>query len=161
LPEVGVFLAYASKKGTAFIDRMLYLPKEWANDTERRVRASVPEATVFRDKAELAEHMLERASSRPRCPRDGSWRILSTAARTLPGGAGGTAKAVYVVMVPKTNTIPLDGRKKKIEQHVERLPEEAFSEVHPHETVAARARRAVSFREAGRTAGSGLFCYVT
>ena len=37
----------------------------------------------------------------------------------------------YAVMVPKTNAVPLGGRKKKIEQHVERLPEEAFSEVRP------------------------------
>ncbi len=35
----------------------------------------------------------------------------------------------YAVMVPKTNAVPLGGRKKKIEQHVERLPEDAFSEV--------------------------------
>ena len=34
-------------------------------------------------------------------------------------------------MVPKTNAVPLGGRKKKIEQHVERLPEEAFSGVRP------------------------------
>jgi len=34
-------------------------------------------------------------------------------------------------MVPKTNAIPLGGRKKKIERHVERLPEDAFSEVRP------------------------------
>jgi SRSO17 transposase len=37
----------------------------------------------------------------------------------------------YAVMVPKTNAVPLGGRKKRIEQHVERLPEEAFSEVRP------------------------------
>jgi hypothetical protein len=35
----------------------------------------------------------------------------------------------YAVMVPKTNAVPLGGRKKKIERLVERLPEEAFSEV--------------------------------
>ncbi len=37
----------------------------------------------------------------------------------------------YAVMVPKTNAVPLGGRKKKIEQHVERLPEDAFREVRP------------------------------
>ena len=37
----------------------------------------------------------------------------------------------YAVMVPKTNSVPLGGRKKKIEQHVERLPENAWSEVRP------------------------------
>jgi hypothetical protein len=34
-------------------------------------------------------------------------------------------------MVPKTNSLPLGGRQKKIEQHVERLPENAWSEVRP------------------------------
>ena len=34
-------------------------------------------------------------------------------------------------MVPKTNAVPLGGRKKKIERLVERLDEEAFSEVSP------------------------------
>jgi hypothetical protein len=34
-------------------------------------------------------------------------------------------------MVPKTNAVPLGGRKEKIEQLVERLPEDAFSEVVP------------------------------
>ena len=34
-------------------------------------------------------------------------------------------------MVPKTNAVPLGGRKKKIEQHVGRLPEDAFREVRP------------------------------
>ena len=33
--QVGVFLAYASDLGQAFIDRELYLPEEWAKDQER------------------------------------------------------------------------------------------------------------------------------
>jgi hypothetical protein len=41
-------------------------------------------------------------------------------------------------MVPKTNAVPLDGRRKKIEQHVERLPEEAFSEVRPARDTGGR-----------------------
>ena len=34
-------------------------------------------------------------------------------------------------MVPKTNSVPLGGRKKKIERLVKRLGHEAFSEVYP------------------------------
>ena len=37
----------------------------------------------------------------------------------------------YALMMPKTNAVPLGGRKEKIEQHAERLPEDAFSEVRP------------------------------
>src|ERR671913_1681268 len=59
--QVGVFLAYASSRGQAFIDRELYLPEEWAQDEERRGRAGVPEDVGMRTKPELAKEMLGRA----------------------------------------------------------------------------------------------------
>ena len=59
--QVGVFLAYASPKGRTFIDRELYLPKEWAEDTERRKEAGVPESVDFATKIQLAREMLNRA----------------------------------------------------------------------------------------------------
>src|ERR671916_1417908 len=33
--QVGVFLAYSSKKGAAFLDRALYLPRAWTGDPVR------------------------------------------------------------------------------------------------------------------------------
>src|SRR5215218_1157946 len=59
--QVGVFLAYASERGQAFIDRELYLPEEWAEDEERRQRAGVPEEVGMHTKPELAKEMLRRA----------------------------------------------------------------------------------------------------
>jgi SRSO17 transposase len=59
--QVGVFLAYASAKGCAFLDRALYLPESWAEDAARREEAGVPEAVAFATKPELARAMLERA----------------------------------------------------------------------------------------------------
>jgi SRSO17 transposase len=59
--QVGVFLAYASSRGQAFIDRELYLPEEWAEDKERRQRAGVPDEVGMRTKPELAKEMLRRA----------------------------------------------------------------------------------------------------
>src|SRR5215213_2661356 len=59
--QVGVFLAYASSRGQAFIDRELYLPEEWASDEERRERAGVPEEIGMRTKPALAKEMLGRA----------------------------------------------------------------------------------------------------
>lgn len=59
--QVGVFLAYASRHGTAFLDRALYLPKEWTDDPPRCQAAGVPEATTFATKPQLARMMLERA----------------------------------------------------------------------------------------------------
>ena len=49
--QIGVFLAYGSRRGAAFLDRELYLPQEWAEDVERRREAGVPEGVVFHTKA--------------------------------------------------------------------------------------------------------------
>ena len=59
--QVGVFVAYASERGQAFIDRELYLPEEWAEDKKRRERAGVPEQVGMRTKPQLAKGMLRRA----------------------------------------------------------------------------------------------------
>ena len=59
--QIGVFLGYASVQGRAFLDRELYLPKEWTDDVERRRTAGVPEAVGFATKPALALRMLERA----------------------------------------------------------------------------------------------------
>jgi SRSO17 transposase len=59
--QLGVFLAYASGKGRAMIDRELYLPERWTDDPERCRAARVPEQVGFRTKPQLAQRMLERA----------------------------------------------------------------------------------------------------
>jgi SRSO17 transposase len=59
--QVGVFLAYFSRHGTAFLDRALYLPAEWTDDPKRCEKAGIPEGTAFATKPRLAEQMLERA----------------------------------------------------------------------------------------------------
>lgn len=59
--QVGVLLAYSSSRGHAFVDRELYLPKEWTQDVERLREAGVPEGVQFRTKPEIARRMLQRA----------------------------------------------------------------------------------------------------
>jgi SRSO17 transposase len=59
--QIGVFLAYISRRGQAFIDRALYLPESWAEDRARRAEAGVPESIRFHTKPELGRAMLERA----------------------------------------------------------------------------------------------------
>jgi len=59
--QLGVFLAYASPKGRAFIDRELYLPRVWTDDPARCRAARVPAEVSFRTKPQLAQLMLERA----------------------------------------------------------------------------------------------------
>jgi SRSO17 transposase len=59
--QIGVFACYASRWGQALIDRQLYLPRDWAEDPERRGRAHVPEEVAFRTKPAIAREMIARA----------------------------------------------------------------------------------------------------
>ena len=59
--QIGVFVAYVSSKGHAFIDRALYLPKTWTDDRVRRTAAHVPEEIAFATKPQLARGMIARA----------------------------------------------------------------------------------------------------
>jgi SRSO17 transposase len=59
--QIGTFLSYATTKGHVFLDRRLYLPEEWCNDSERRKRAKVPEDVVFQTKPKQGMAMLEHA----------------------------------------------------------------------------------------------------
>jgi len=59
--QVGVFLAYASRRGHALVDRELYLPESWLRDRPRCREAAIPDEVGFRTKPELARMMLERA----------------------------------------------------------------------------------------------------
>lgn len=59
--QIGVFLAYASAKGCAFVDRELYLPSSWTEDRERCREAGISDEVAFATKPELARMMLERA----------------------------------------------------------------------------------------------------
>ncbi len=59
--QIGVFAAYVSARGHAFVDRALYLPKSWITDPARLAAAHVPEGTAFATKPALAVEMIERA----------------------------------------------------------------------------------------------------
>src|SRR3954447_14747111 len=59
--QVGVFLAYASGRGAAFVDRALYLPRGWTDDPGRCRGAGIPRTVRFATKLILAQRMLARA----------------------------------------------------------------------------------------------------
>ncbi|GAA2420628.1 hypothetical protein GCM10010421_02410 [Streptomyces glaucus] len=60
--RVGVFLAYATSRGRALIDRRLYLPEHsWCGDTKRRDAAGVPGDVQFATKPRLAWEMITAA----------------------------------------------------------------------------------------------------
>ena len=62
--QIGVFATYVSRHGHAFIDRALYLPKEWTDDQDRLEAAYVPADVGFATKPKLATRMIARADSR-------------------------------------------------------------------------------------------------
>ncbi len=61
--RIGVFLAYVSRHGHAFIDRALHMPKAWAEAPARRAAARVPDAVGFAAKPRIALGMVERAAA--------------------------------------------------------------------------------------------------
>ncbi len=63
--QAGVFLAYASQRGYALLDRRLEMPEDWFTDAyaDRRVACGVPETVRFTTKPLLGWQMLEAVVS--------------------------------------------------------------------------------------------------
>jgi len=59
--QIGVFLGYAGRHGHALLDRALYLPREWAEDADRRREARIPAEIALTTKPKQGLLMLERA----------------------------------------------------------------------------------------------------
>src|SRR5476651_2349609 len=59
--QIGVFCAYVSRHGHAFIDRALYLPKAWTDDPIRTTATHVPKGIAFATKPALAVKMISQA----------------------------------------------------------------------------------------------------
>jgi SRSO17 transposase len=118
--QVGVFLAYASQHGVAFIDRALYLPQEWTDDPGRRTEAGVPEDTRFATKIELAQRMLARAFDAAVPARwvvaDAFYGRSHELRRWLEA-----RERPYALMIPRTNAVQHQGRRERAEQLGERL----------------------------------------
>jgi SRSO17 transposase len=59
--QIGVFFSYFAQGKRTFLDRRLYLPKEWCADEERRREAKVPDEVDFKKKPQLAIEMMEHS----------------------------------------------------------------------------------------------------
>src|SRR6185295_13123656 len=59
--QIGVYASYVSRHGHAFIDRALYLPKEWTDEPARLKAAHVPSDVGFATKPQIARRMIARA----------------------------------------------------------------------------------------------------
>jgi SRSO17 transposase len=62
--QVGVFLAYVSRKGHVLVNTRLYLPKEWTKARARRKEAGVPKEIKFRTRHQLALEMRDECGKR-------------------------------------------------------------------------------------------------
>ncbi|WP_274536492.1 IS701 family transposase [Pseudofrankia sp. BMG5.36] len=126
--QVAVYLAYATDRGHAFIDRALYLPRSWTEDRDRCAAAGVPEQTGFATKPALARQMLTRAL-------DADVTATWIAADEVYGNDPALRKELahrglgYVLAVAKDHRIVTGiGTRKAVELAV-RLPDRAWQQV--------------------------------
>ncbi len=122
--QIGVFLLYASSKGAAFIDRALYLPEEWTVDRVRCREAGIPDEVAFATRGELAQQMLARAFA-AEVPAD--WVVGDTVygydeLRLWLDEQGKN----YVLAVPETHMVWMQGRQQPVGLVAALLPEEAW-----------------------------------
>ena len=104
--QIGVFAAYVSRHGHAFIDRALYLPKAWTDDPARLAAAHVPPEVGFATKPRLAARAWSSARSRPRC-RSPGWRpTASTGWARSRWRCAGRARATCSGSTPRRPSTP-------------------------------------------------------
>lgn len=128
--QVGVFLCYSSDKGAAFIDRALYLPREWTNDRKRLSEAGVPEGVGFATKGELAKRMLERAFEAG-VAKLTQWVVADTVYGMSRGLRGWLEKREisYVLAVTSSKGVYHEGRQRRASEVARLLPGEEWLRV--------------------------------
>lgn len=110
---LGVFVAYASSRGRALVDRELYLPRAWTDDPDRCRDAGIPDDVGFATKPQLAIHMLARAQAA------GALTGWVTADEVYGGHHGfrdwlATHRVPFVLATRSDDTLPLPGRRRRL-----------------------------------------------
>lgn len=126
--QIGVFLAYASERGYALVDRALYLPKDWVEDQARRQETHIPEAVGFATKPQLARMLLERAlaAGMPHqwvtgdCIYGDDWRLRTWLERQ---------RQWYVVGVTRDHLLYYDGARQRYDDIAATLPPQAWQQL--------------------------------
>jgi SRSO17 transposase len=122
--QVGVFLSYASSQGVAFIDRALYLPDEWTQDRVRCREAGIPDEVEFATKGELAKRMLARAFA---AGVPAEWVVGDTVYGYDELRLWLEAqRKKYVLAVPETHQVWVQGQSQPVGLLAALLPEEAW-----------------------------------
>ena len=126
--QIGVFLAYASPRGRAFLDRALYLPQVWAEDVARREAAGVPQDVRFATKGDLAQAMLARAFA---AEVPAAW----VTGDEVYGNDGGLRRWLeaqrrpYVLAVACSHPVWQDGVQVRVDALVEGIPEAGWQRI--------------------------------
>jgi SRSO17 transposase len=63
-----VFASYAAPAGHAVIGARLYVPRDWADDRQRRQAAGIPDDLEFATKPQLAAEIVKQLLAEGRCP---------------------------------------------------------------------------------------------
>jgi SRSO17 transposase len=126
--QVGVFLAYASEKGAAFVDRALYLPRGWTDDPGRCREAGIPATVRFATKLALAQRMLARAFA---AGVPAGWVVADSAYGRSHGFRRWLEEreCAYALMVPTTHAVRYLGRRQTVVKLVARLPDDVWKTV--------------------------------
>lgn len=123
--QIGVFLAYTSSRGCAFIDRELYIPEEWFQDAARCLEAGIPDGITFETKPRLAQRMVERTIA---AQIPAKWVVADTIYGSDELRVWLEAQGFYYVLaVPCTYSIWTQGRQVSAEMLIAAQPDAAWA----------------------------------
>lgn len=123
--QVGVFWMYRTAHGHALWDRELFVPQDWANDSERRKRAKIPESVVYRSKIQIAldmfQHVIDRGLPAKWVLADAAYGKCSGFRRffedrTIP----------YIVAVPKSLQLFYQGYRQRLDDILASLASDSW-----------------------------------
>ena len=101
--QIGTFLAYASARGHALIDRELYLPEPWTADRDRCRAAGIPDEVGVRDQAAAGDGDAGAGVRRRGCRSRGS-PLMRPTGRSSTCGCGWKSTTPRMCWPPRSTT---------------------------------------------------------
>jgi SRSO17 transposase len=126
--QVSVFLAYATPRGRALLDRAVYLPKSWTDNPLRCRTAGVPDTVGFASKVSLGRRMLAAAL-------DAGVPAAWATADEFYGNDRGLRRDLqardlgYVLAVAKSHQVTLPTGTFRADQIAKHLPARCFNRI--------------------------------